>query len=249
MTDADALLRTILEHPDEDTPRLVMADLLDEIEDPLCTGCGGAGRLDADHRPGAIECRMCWGQGRQADVHKDHAAFIRYQIESGIGHTADVTNWGRWNGKDELPKTLHSFAPGITFKRGFVSEITCSYAEFAANLNLWNRHPITRVVFPEFGDNHVVRRGRDEPMPYIHHGYVPKPLFDHIYREPFPPPSGYAFQYEELGTDLVDALRFPTTEDAQLALSRAAVTLARRHCGLPDLWGANTTLINNQEIQ
>ncbi len=34
MSDGDALLAAILAHPDEDTPRLVYADWLDEHNDP-----------------------------------------------------------------------------------------------------------------------------------------------------------------------------------------------------------------------
>ena len=34
MTDRDALYRAILDYPDDDTPRLIFADVLDEEDDP-----------------------------------------------------------------------------------------------------------------------------------------------------------------------------------------------------------------------
>lgn len=49
-------------------PRWRSATVLDlawAIERGGCKACNGAGKLDADHRPGTIECRACepWGSG------------------------------------------------------------------------------------------------------------------------------------------------------------------------------------------
>lgn len=88
-SEQSALLRSVVTNPDNDVPRLVYADWLQEhaetdaqrayaelirvqcerVKHTPCTACEGAGRLPADHRGGTIECGLCWGKGSPtADV-------------------------------------------------------------------------------------------------------------------------------------------------------------------------------------
>lgn len=85
MSERESLLLAIVEQPNDDTPRLIFADWLDEqptVYDP-CPNCGGG-------RPGewvyALEskrrCTKCKGNGTVSDTSdRERAAFIRYQIE------------------------------------------------------------------------------------------------------------------------------------------------------------------------
>jgi uncharacterized protein (TIGR02996 family) len=88
MTDErEALLRTIIANPDEDTPRLVYADWLEERAGTVeCDACNGVGQRDIR---GYIEfsggfdkvgrCGVCKGSGRVSNGFRERAEFIRVQ--------------------------------------------------------------------------------------------------------------------------------------------------------------------------
>jgi uncharacterized protein (TIGR02996 family) len=85
----DALLRTILDNPDDDLPRLVYADCLDEQPGEVaCGACGGSrlfvrvGHQGGPHSPFA-PCTACHGSGRVPDPGRpaERAEFIRVQCE------------------------------------------------------------------------------------------------------------------------------------------------------------------------
>lgn len=102
------LLRDILTHPHDDTPRLVYADRLDElagsaacgrcggdgslIGDPECESCSGAGRVadpDSEYNDGTmdcpdcdrIDCPACGGTGSVSNGLAERAEFVRVQVE------------------------------------------------------------------------------------------------------------------------------------------------------------------------
>jgi len=85
MHDGDALLRAILAHPDEDTPRLAYADWLDErAEDVACDRCRGLQIVPWDGvgpARTAMHCTACAGAGLVSDGRRERAEFIRVQCE------------------------------------------------------------------------------------------------------------------------------------------------------------------------
>lgn len=87
--DRAALLRGVLEHPEDDNPRLVLADYLgDQPAWVACGRCGGAGRRYATVNPGCDNeydvddgpCRHCT-DGRVPSADAARAEFIRVQCE------------------------------------------------------------------------------------------------------------------------------------------------------------------------
>lgn len=89
MNDGAALLRAIIENPDEDTPRLMYADWLEECAaEVTCDRCGGNGRALAPHRGEEaeqyiarrwIDCPKCQKSGCVSDGCRERADFIRVQ--------------------------------------------------------------------------------------------------------------------------------------------------------------------------
>lgn len=84
MTDAD-FLAEILAHPEDDGPRLVYADWLDEQDVPVACGrCVGEGREPAILAVGGfgtMRCTRCDGKGVVPGLLADRAEFIRVQCE------------------------------------------------------------------------------------------------------------------------------------------------------------------------
>jgi uncharacterized protein (TIGR02996 family) len=85
MTDTEqALLAAIAAQPGEDTPRLMLADYLDEnagrVECPTCKGKGD-GVMYADSLWPGERCRACKGTGTVPDEPADRAELIRVQVE------------------------------------------------------------------------------------------------------------------------------------------------------------------------
>ena len=106
-----ALLAAIHASPDDDTPRLVLADRLDELDagpEVVCPNCGGYGQTPKEKGKGGYtsqgvmyRCLACSGTGSVPDTsHRDRAEFVRVQCE--------WSSWERPNGMFEIPPT----APG-----------------------------------------------------------------------------------------------------------------------------------------
>lgn len=72
LTQEEALFRAICQEPNDDAPRLVYADLLDERAVNVPCGCGGP-------RPGG--CAKCGNSGLVSDGRQERAEFIRVQCE------------------------------------------------------------------------------------------------------------------------------------------------------------------------
>ena len=87
MTDHEALLASILTAPDDDAPRLVYADWLDEhAGDVACGWCEGRGWYDSEPGDGemscyACPCYTCRSTGRVSNGHAERAEFVRVQCE------------------------------------------------------------------------------------------------------------------------------------------------------------------------
>lgn len=89
MTDLNSLLRAVITNPDEDTPRLMYADALDELPtvSEICSWCEGSGEDGPDvfvdgELQKAVVCRKCKGTKFITDTtNQDRAEFIRLQVE------------------------------------------------------------------------------------------------------------------------------------------------------------------------
>ncbi len=121
MTDEDALLAAILADPEDDTPRLVFADWLDENEASVTcercdgTGCTFCGGEDRDYHSSCNECNRCDGSGFVSNGYAAKADLIRIQCElakhwHGVGDCScrqlidkyDCDNCLTWERTEEL---------------------------------------------------------------------------------------------------------------------------------------------------
>src|SRR5215831_15748339 len=126
MSDEDALLAAIAAHPDEDTPRLVFADWLDEHDR----------HIRAEFIRVQIEIEQKWAtlSRRQLDQHVD---LFKRQQELIDNHRAELLG---------PLATLPKETP-IEFRRGFVSELTLPAHGFANHSRLIAAvAPLPRVV-------------------------------------------------------------------------------------------------------
>jgi uncharacterized protein (TIGR02996 family) len=122
MTDQDAFLRTIIENPDDDTPRLVFADWLEENGDPERAEFI---RLQIQSDPILVwDARMFSMMDRIGDLQRRHES--------------------RWRPK--LPVEWP-----VIFRRGFAEGLTMTANEFHANTEMLFRiMPFLRVRFSDF---------------------------------------------------------------------------------------------------
>jgi uncharacterized protein (TIGR02996 family) len=125
MSDEDALLAAIAAHPDEDTPRLVYADWLDEHDRPIRAEFI---RLQIEIAQKETLPRAI--QNRHVDLWKRNQELIDDHRDELLGPLA------------ALPTDRK-----IVFRRGFVSELTIYVYEFHAyRLLLSSAHPRPRVT-------------------------------------------------------------------------------------------------------
>jgi uncharacterized protein (TIGR02996 family) len=117
MTHGDAFLQAVLAEPDDDAPRLIYADWLEERGDPR----GAFIRLQC-----ALE-RIGPADPARPDL-EDEAAALLYQHE------------------EEWVAPLNGIASDWRFRRGFIEEATVTGDEFLARGdNLFNAFPISRL--------------------------------------------------------------------------------------------------------
>ena len=134
MTDREALLRAVAANPDEDTPRLVFADLLDEL--------GGAADV-ARARFIRMQIDLVRNPGRSWFANSDRLC----EVSRLAGLFADT-----W--LDELPKWAADEARkqrlrADDFPRGFLDTFHVKPRSFAAQGDqLLDAAPITRIVAP-----------------------------------------------------------------------------------------------------
>jgi uncharacterized protein (TIGR02996 family) len=157
-----AFLADILEHPDDDTPRLVYADWLDEHAAAVpCARCIDGlylGDTSTDQPTDTIPCSRCSGTGRVPDGRAARAEFIRVQCELAGPHPIEVRTWHLRRRERELlaahergwvdPSAV-IFGPlpwRAEFRRGFVEEVTCTGDDWLAHGDAVRAaQPVTRV--------------------------------------------------------------------------------------------------------
>jgi uncharacterized protein (TIGR02996 family) len=120
MSDRDALLRAICENPDDDAPRLIYADWLDEHDDP-----------------------------RQAEFIRVQIEVARRGIRNYEGHPLAVRQMELWKELRKWRFVLGNWLQLSLsdFRRGFSVRHQCTPAEFVRDAaNFWRHGPITHLV-------------------------------------------------------------------------------------------------------
>lgn len=234
------LLRAILESPDDDTPRLVMADWLDERGDG-----GRAEFIRLQCRIAAIEavcsCGRCvrrrgggqhtngpcgvdqerdelpGGRSKQAFLRRREKELLAPYAEAWAVAGLDGERWGA--AADAKGVSLHHWedlqhgpiaSVDVAFRRGFVDSITLSLADFEAHAKA--AFAAHPVVKMTLSDALIHPSGGNNTYFVGGLGRFPKEYWDGLQN-------------------------LPTRQAALDALSRAAVAVGRERAGLPPLAG------------
>jgi uncharacterized protein (TIGR02996 family) len=129
VSDGDALLAAIAAHPDDDTPRLVYADWLDEHNDPGPAGRasspGGAGPGTNAIRAEFIRVQVAVHrlEARPAEEQREHVHLWRRQQELLDNHRRDLLG--------PIADEMHAL--DAVFERGFLSQVQLSAPAFLKN--------------------------------------------------------------------------------------------------------------------
>jgi uncharacterized protein (TIGR02996 family) len=215
MTDQDALLRSVLPNPDDDAPRLVYADWLEErgraedaefirvqIEFDRLVGVDGAFHVNSQSRLQRIPAHIERLQRRQTELWRGGAG--RPDLPS------DMSNWTI----SADPFSEHS----LFLRRGFIEAVrvvTNAFLRVAGRL--FARQPVAQV---RLIDRHPsrIREG---------FGWAPQSFGN---RPDQVPDELWPFVLSSSGADRV----FPTADAAEVALSTACVKYGRVKAGLTD---------------
>jgi len=251
MTTETDLLASVLREPEEDTPRLMYADWLDDNAGTVCRHCDGNkrvavqwGRLSRETID--MACRACGGtgEGSHSDGRRELAEFIR-----GTGPGSDKTL-----SRDDRGRLVRYFAGTVvnqlgrdaqyvhynSIRYGFVDWIRIPFAAFVANGRaLFRRHPIRTVFLSD--RKPVFVHDRFFYWPCLEEALEPDSLSD-TSRASFTAEHDLPdalFRYLQLGTrhslSYMAFRAYFTREEAIDDLHRACVRYGRELAGLPPL--------------
>lgn len=225
MSDGEALLRAILEHPAEDTPRLMYADWLEDVN-------GGNDQDYAEYIRVEVEiaalCRLHRsGKATAADVKRQDALFERdTELAQSVypRRVHPVFNWLASLGVDYS---------GCVFNRGgFLAAILCPLAAFMQHAEaLFRAHPIERVTLtdraPGVNANTQAERwfGSESQHNLQFPDRIPMALYDILKAEAT---CAFAFEGFDPNANFAAGIAAP-------ALSRACVAYGRSLAGLAPL--------------
>lgn len=120
-TDLDLLLKAVLAHPEEDTPRLMYADALEERGEE-----GDAGRAEFIR----VQCA-----GRRYPLRKHH-----------VDRWFAVFPWDYVIRRGSYIRYCGPAPHSVSIRRGFVERVTCPAADWLAHADtLLAAHPVTTV--------------------------------------------------------------------------------------------------------
>jgi len=228
VTDGDALLAAILAAPDEDTPRLMYADWLEENHVEWACGCDGGAQDTGGTTPWGEpvyqECWHCEGTGRVSNGFRERAEFIRRSVGSGLAFYPESTG--------EPPPFTGDWPDGLDWTgcRGFVAEARCPLAVWQAHgPAVVRRHPVQAVRLTD---------RRTWPANSLLRVYI---WFSADFDETSDPPSVIPDPYFAAMWDAAPAtdrhqdqtnpasrwLSFHTEADAHAALSRGLIAWAK----------------------
>jgi uncharacterized protein (TIGR02996 family) len=184
LTDADAFIRAIIAEPDDDVPRLVYADWLDERGDPrgefIRVQCALASWPPClrshfrDEFEGGM-CLECQGltnplRRRERELLDEFWAKWCHQTFDHIAPDVGVSSGGdnlRIRLYDRKPRQDEIGEFEATFTRGFVGSVTLSWTDFQTHADaLLSSAPIRRVNRPRACGACGGRRMRLPPTPH-----------------------------------------------------------------------------------
>lgn len=203
-TDRDALLVAILAHPDEDTPRLAFADLLDEEGEGKW-----AARIRSEIETHRREKRDDWA-----------ALLIPYLND--WWHELEKVPPADWCTMEPPGRRFVTFAWGLC-TRGFVGGISCPFTDYGRYAAAWFRKwPIQCVVLSDKRP-HVT----DSPQRF---GWLSDAEHDIAMAEVLPREWIRDMARWGVGLSLPDASArwFDTVKEACAALSEHCVALGRQ---------------------
>jgi uncharacterized protein (TIGR02996 family) len=151
MSDRDALIAAILANPDEDTPRLALADWLDEHGDParaefIRVQCELARQFEAEaDLPDSFGKNLShggrWGMRWRPHDTEERLTLLRREEELLTAHA------------DEWRKGLPQYADNVhtntfvQFRRGFVGAVMAALGPFMKSpAALWKHHPVESLM-------------------------------------------------------------------------------------------------------
>lgn len=223
MSDGEALLRAILERPEEDTPRLVYADWLEDVEGGNDAARAEFVRVQCEyHRTPACEHLYPWAV---TDCRKCE---LRRQEQVLLGSQQAI----RWRALG------YGQAPRWDMRRGFIAELLCTLASFMKHAKvLFESNPIERVTLTDrqrpsrfyYAMGAVGAMWRLEAdSPADEHAVLPESLYMHLHAE-----MNYLRECGYVADTYDRAAAF-----ARKALSDACVAYGRSLAGLSQLVSA-----------
>lgn len=171
--DEVAFIRAICQSPEDDGPRLIFADWLEEnvgmIECPLCANL--LERRPDMKPPGYCKCN---GTRQVPNMYDQRAQFIRMQCKHSNGSEPHVVQrigrilqlcerkvWTDMYRRVSYPTVLRIANTGESwceFRRGFPYAIRCPFGEFkSAGGGIFRQFPIQYVEFPNHQNSAAVR--------------------------------------------------------------------------------------------
>lgn len=160
MSDERALIAAILTHHDEDTPRLMYADYLDENGQPeraefIRVQCELARIIAAGTADPKKGVNLATGR------YKSPPDFERWQVLDRRERELFNYAWQNWLGacREIVPKGMR-IPEYVEFRRGFIERVTCESADWIAHGDAITReHPIRRVKLTIWPAVESVTRG------------------------------------------------------------------------------------------
>lgn len=240
MTDDErALLAGVAASPNDDVPRLVLADALDEnassMECPECKGEREWPLYEEDYVGPKLRCWTCDGRGNVSDGRAERAMFIRGQIKNpylalpGVVVREFAALFGV--SARELGRSGFTFGSRLSFatpsivaaewRRGFIERIELPLAAFMAHAaDLFSRHPVIRDV-------RLSDREPGEQRYYSGHGWYwyGRELANIVIEPDDLPPAIYRWLTAPMQADGFRG--YPTPELAHAALSAACCRYGR----------------------
>lgn len=148
-------LQAILANPDDDTPRLIFADWLDEYaEKEVCGRCYGEKSIGVWDDTMRVPCDVCRGTGYVGGAKAEWAEQIRcvgvsrFEVSSnGFPNSLCETGREQFN-KNAVVAIIqpYSWIEKVFIRRGFIEEIICSSVDWFNHADqITSQHPI-RVV-------------------------------------------------------------------------------------------------------